>query len=107
MRSARWRARRCATSSASSSTTLRPTIRPRSCRRTLDELGDPRFRTIRLDKNVGQTGATRRGLAATKGTFVCFLDSDDLWNPDFLERHLAAHLNEVLRRWASPPATRG
>ena len=35
-----------------------------------------------------------RGLAATKGTFVCFLDSDDLWNPDFLERHLAAHLNE-------------
>ena len=27
--------------------------------------------------------------------FVCFLDSDDLWNPDFLERHLAAHLNET------------
>jgi glycosyltransferase involved in cell wall biosynthesis len=63
-------------------------------RRTLDELGDPRFSQIRLDKNVGQTGATRRGLAATQGTFVCFLDSDDLWNPDFLERHLAAHLNE-------------
>jgi glycosyltransferase involved in cell wall biosynthesis len=61
---------------------------------TLDELGDPRFSQIRLDKNVGQTGATRRGLAATKATFVCFLDSDDLWNPDFLERHLAAHLNE-------------
>ena len=63
-------------------------------RRTLDELDDPRFSQIRLEKNVGQTGATRRGLAATKGTFVCFLDSDDLWNPDFLERHLAAHLNE-------------
>jgi glycosyltransferase involved in cell wall biosynthesis len=63
-------------------------------RRTLDELADPRFSLIRLAKNVGQTGATRRGLAATKATFVCFLDSDDLWNPDFLERHLAAHLNE-------------
>jgi glycosyltransferase involved in cell wall biosynthesis len=63
-------------------------------RRTLDELADPRFSLIRLDKNVGQTGATRRGLAATTGTFVCFLDSDDLWHPDFLERHLAAHLNE-------------
>ena len=49
-------------------------------RRTLDELADPRFSQIRLEKNVGQTGATRRGLAATKGTFVCFLDSDDLWN---------------------------
>ena len=30
-----------------------------------------------------------------RATFVCFLDSDDLWNPDFLERHLAAHLNET------------
>jgi glycosyltransferase involved in cell wall biosynthesis len=64
-------------------------------RHTLEELGDPRFSQIRLQKNVGQTGATRRGLAATKGTFVCFLDSDDLWHVDFLERHLAAHLNEA------------
>jgi glycosyltransferase involved in cell wall biosynthesis len=63
-------------------------------RRTLDELADPRFSQIRLPKNVGQTGATRRGLAATTGSFVCFLDSDDLWHADFLERHLAAHLNE-------------
>lgn len=64
-------------------------------RQLLDELTDPRFSLLRLDKNVGQTGATRRGLAATKATFVCFLDSDDLWNDDFLERHLAAHLNET------------
>jgi glycosyltransferase involved in cell wall biosynthesis len=64
-------------------------------RQLLDELADPRFSQIRLDKNVGQTGATRRGLAAARATFVCFLDSDDLWNEDFLERHLAAHLNET------------
>ena len=63
-------------------------------RRTLEELADPRFKQIRLAKNVGQTGATRAGLTATRATFVCFLDSDDLWNPDFLERNLAAHLNE-------------
>lgn len=61
---------------------------------TLDELGDARFSLVRLQKNLGQTGATRRGLAATRATFVCFLDSDDLWNDDFLERQLAAHLNE-------------
>jgi glycosyltransferase involved in cell wall biosynthesis len=63
-------------------------------RHVLDELNDPRFRLIRLATNVGQTGATRRGLAAVQAPFVCFLDSDDLWNEDFLERHLAAHLNE-------------
>src|SRR5213075_3218085 len=62
--------------------------------RTLDELGDPRFSLERLAKNVGQTGATRAGLVRTHAPFVCFLDSDDLWNDDFLERHLAAHLNE-------------
>ena len=63
--------------------------------RTLDELADPRFSLVRLPKNTGQTGATRAGLAATRAPFVCFLDSDDLWNKDFLERHLAAHLNET------------
>ena len=63
--------------------------------RTLVELGnDPRFRQVRLAKNVGQTGATRAGLKETTAPFVSFLDSDDLWNDDFLERQLAAHLNE-------------
>ena len=67
---------------------------PAVIRRTLDELADSRFEFVRLDKNVGQTGATRRGLRSTRAPFVCFLDSDDLWHEDFLERHLAAHLNE-------------
>jgi glycosyltransferase involved in cell wall biosynthesis len=62
--------------------------------RTLDALNDQRFSVVRLAKNVGQTGATRAGLAKTRAAFVCFLDSDDLWHEDFLERHLAAHLNE-------------
>jgi glycosyltransferase involved in cell wall biosynthesis len=61
---------------------------------TLDSLNDARFSLVRLAKNVGQTGATRAGLAKTRAPFVCFLDSDDLWHEDFLERHLAAHLNE-------------
>ena len=61
---------------------------------TLDELKDSRFSLVRLAKNVGQTGATRAGLKHATAPFVCFLDSDDLWNEDFLERQLAAHLNE-------------
>ncbi len=62
---------------------------------TLNELHDIRFRLVRLARNVGQTGATRQGLKQTNAPFVCFLDSDDLWNDDFLERHLAAHMNET------------
>ena len=95
MRSARWRARRfrdfdCVIVDDASTDNSAAVVQ-----QTLDELADPRFRLIRLEKNVGQTGATRRGLAATQAPFVCFLDSDDLWNEDFLERHLAAHLNET------------
>lgn len=63
--------------------------------RTLDELKDPRFSLVRLPRNVGQTGATRAGLAKTNAPFVCFLDSDDLWHETFLERHIAAHMNET------------
>ena len=60
---------------------------------TLDELSDPRFRLVRLGKNVGQTGATRRGLAETRATFVCFLDSDDL---DYVfEAHTICHRRGV------------
>lgn len=64
-------------------------------KRTLDELDDRRFGLVRLPVNVGQTGATRAGLARSTAPFVCFLDSDDLWHEDFLERHLAAHLNDA------------
>src|SRR5262245_49836685 len=87
MRSARSPARRSRTSSASSSTTPRPTIRQRSYGASW---------TSSATRAFPKSGCrrTRAGLAATKGSFVCFLDSDDLWHADFLERHLAAHLNE-------------
>jgi glycosyltransferase involved in cell wall biosynthesis len=63
--------------------------------RALDELKDARFSLLRLDSNAGQTGATRAGLARSKAPFVCFLDADDVWHARFLERHLAAHMNET------------
>jgi glycosyltransferase involved in cell wall biosynthesis len=68
---------------------------PEIIQAALDKLADPRFRLVRLAKNVGQTGATRAGLKETATTFVCFLDADDLWHETFLERHVAAHLNET------------
>ena len=62
-------------------------------RDALARLNDPRFHYVRLETNVGQAGAIRRGLADLDAPFVCFLDSDDYWYPDFVAQHLAAHLN--------------
>jgi glycosyltransferase involved in cell wall biosynthesis len=62
-------------------------------RQCLSQLNDPRFRYIKLEANVGQGGAIRRGLAELDTAFVCFLDSDDLWYDDFIARHLVVHMN--------------
>ena len=62
-------------------------------RACLSQLDDGRFRYIKLESNVGQGGAIRRGLAELDTPFVCFLDSDDLWYADFIARHVAAHMN--------------
>jgi glycosyltransferase involved in cell wall biosynthesis len=62
-------------------------------RTCLSQLDDGRFRYIKLESNVGQGGAIRRGLAELDTPFVCFLDSDDLWYADFIARHVAAHMN--------------
>lgn len=62
----------------------------RSC---LSRLDDSRFDYVRLDTNVGQTGAIKRGLARLDTPFVGFLDSDDRWYENFIERHLCVHMN--------------
>ena len=36
-------------------------------------------------QNTGQAGARNTGLLNAKGTIIASLDSDDLWEPDFLE----------------------
>lgn len=65
----------------------------RTIKGILDEIADDRFALIQLERNVGQCGAIRQGLARLDAPFVAVLDSDDFWYESFLERHLAAHLN--------------
>lgn len=53
-------------------------------------LGDHRVRWL-PGPHVGQPAAPRnRGLAASRGAWIAFLDSDDRWHPDKLSSQLAA-----------------
>lgn len=54
----------------------------------LEKIEDPRVRVIELPVNVGLAGARNAGVQAAKGTWIAFLDDDDEWLPQKLERQL-------------------
>lgn len=55
----------------------------------VEGVGDARVRYIRQAKNGGASVARNAGLAAAKGTFIAFQDSDDLWLPGKLKAQMA------------------
>lgn len=60
---------------------------PDNCPKMCDEFAarDSRIRVIHKE-NGGVSTARNVGVHAAKGTYLAFLDSDDLWSPFFLER---------------------
>lgn len=55
---------------------------------------DPRIRSLRMERNSGQSAARNRGLDAARGTTIKFLDSDDLLVPSHLPLELRAMESE-------------
>lgn len=49
---------------------------------------DSRLRLLRTQGRIGPAKARNRGLECTRGKYIAFLDGDDLWLPQKLERCL-------------------
>lgn len=54
-------------------------------RALVESLADPRFRYVRRD-NGGESAARNTGIDSANGEIVAFLDSDDRWLPEKLDR---------------------
>ena len=63
---------------------------------------DPRVTLIRHDVNRGAAAARNTGIKAALGTWIAFLDSDDLWLPGKLDaqRALALEASQGQELWA-------
>lgn len=53
------------------------------------EFTDPRIRYLKNEKNSGAAVSRNRALKEAKGRWIAFLDSDDLWEPDKLEKQIS------------------
>ncbi len=56
----------------------------------ISQIKDPRIRYIRYEENRGASHARNVGLSLAKGEFISFLDSDDEFLPQKIEKQLEA-----------------
>jgi glycosyltransferase involved in cell wall biosynthesis len=61
---------------------------PAGTSRALERV-DPRVRVLRHERNQGAGAARQTGVEGTTSEWIAFLDGDDIWQPQKLERQLA------------------
>jgi glycosyltransferase involved in cell wall biosynthesis len=54
----------------------------------LKQFSDPRIRYLKNEANSGAAVSRNRALRETKGRWIAFLDSDDLWHPEKLQKQI-------------------
>ena len=54
-----------------------------------EKSGDSRIKVFRQPQNMGAAKARNRGVQEATGRFIAYLDADDLWHPQKLEKQLA------------------
>lgn len=54
----------------------------------LETIKDSRIRYFKNDKNSGAAVSRNKALREAKGQWIAFLDSDDLWMPEKLEKQI-------------------
>lgn len=51
----------------------------------IESFKDERIHLVKMDKNGGAARARNKGIELASGRYITFIDSDDLWLPDYLE----------------------
>ena len=55
------------------------------------EFNDSRIKLIHHKQNGGESASRNTALTYVQGEIVALLDDDDIWEPTFLEKHVAKH----------------
>ncbi|RIW36058.1 glycosyltransferase family 2 protein [Bacillus salacetis] len=61
--------------------------------KVVSEFNDPRIKYFKLEENSGAAIARNKALEKAKGTYIAFLDADDMWKPNKLEKQLDFMIN--------------